>query len=451
MGHYSAPRDGAGEAGGVGQVALGKLGIEARQIAPVAAWPHQQPQPVAAPRQAPRDGGADEAGGSGDKGNRLQGFNSGDGRRLYRRAGRFRVEPRRNQRMSSITKPPTRAASPPPAVTRRAPALRAITIVLGLAGVAVATALVAWFGLGRVADALGRVGWSGFGLYTAIQAGLFVPLAAAWYVLVRGRDGATSPWVLTWGRMVRDAAAQLLPFSAIGGFVLGARVVTLHGMPAALATASTIVDVTAEFAAQITFALIGLLVLAAKAPHSDLLLPAAGGIAVAVLAVAGFIATQRGAGSLFRALATRVGGERFGLATRRVDRVQAALEAIYAAPGRLVLGCVLHLLSWLGTAIGTWLAYRLMAMPIDLSTAIAIEALLHVALTIGFVVPGGVGVQEAAFAGIGGIFGLPAEASLAVSLLSRARDLVLGVPILLAWQAIEARRLAVAREGEGSA
>ena len=116
-----------------------------------------------------------------------------------------------------------------------------------------------------------------------------------------------------------------------------------------------------------------------------------------------------------------------------------------------LLGCVLHLLSWLGTAIGTWLAYRLMAMPIDLPTAIAIEALLHVALTIGFVVPGAVGVQEAAFAGIGGIFGLPAEASLAVSLLSRARDLVLGVPILLAWQAIEARRLAVAREDEGSA
>ena len=75
--------------------------------------------------------------------------------------------------MSSITKPPTRAASPPPTVTRRAPALRVIPIVLGLAGVALATALVAWFGFGRIADALARVGSTGFGLYTAIQAGLF--------------------------------------------------------------------------------------------------------------------------------------------------------------------------------------------------------------------------------------------------------------------------------------
>ncbi len=364
---------------------------------------------------------------------------------------RFRVEPplkAPNEQHHQTADP---RGEPAAAVTRRAPALRVIPIVLGLAGVALATALVAWFGFGRIADALARVGWTGFGLYTAIQAGLFIPLGAAWYVLVRDRDGATSPWVLTWGRMVRDAAAQLLPFSAIGGFVLGARVVTLHGMPAALATASTIVDVTTEFVAQLAFALIGLLVLAAKAPHSDLLLPAAAGIALAVLAAAGFIATQRGAGTLFRALAARVGGERFGPATRRVDRVQAALEAIYAAPGRVLLGCVLHLLSWLGTAIGTWLAYRLMAMPIDLPTAIAIEALLHVALAIGFLVPGTVGVQEAAFAGIGGIFGLPAEASLAVSLLSRARDLVLGVPILLGWQAIEARRLAAARGGESGA
>ncbi len=353
--------------------------------------------------------------------------------------------------MSSITKPAARAASPPPAVTRRDPPLRVITIVLGLAGVALATALVAWFGLGGIAEALGRVGWTGFGLYTAVQAGLFIPLGTAWYLLVRDRNGAPTPWVptpwvLIWGRMVRDAAGRLLPFSPIGGFVLGVRAVTLHGMPAPLATASTIVDVTAEFVAQISFGLIGLLVLAARVPHSDLLLPAAGGIVLALLAATGFIATQRGAAGLFRALAARIGGDRFGPATRRVDRVQAALEAIYAAPGRVVAGCLLHLLGWLGTAVGTWLAYRLMAMPIDLPTAIAIEALLHVVLTAGFVVPGAVGVQEAAFAGIGGIFGLPVETSLAVSLLNRARDLVLGVPVLLAWQAIEARRLAAARD-----
>jgi hypothetical protein len=81
MGHEPAAGDGAGQAGRVGQVALGEFGIQARQIAPVAARPYQQPQAVAAGREGPRNGGADEAGGSGDEGDRLQGVNSGGGPR----------------------------------------------------------------------------------------------------------------------------------------------------------------------------------------------------------------------------------------------------------------------------------------------------------------------------------------------------------------------------------
>ena len=69
-------------------------------------------------------------------------------------------------------------------------------------------------------------------------------------------------------------------------------------------------------------------------------------------------------------------------------------------------------------------------------------------LAIAIVVPGHAGVQEAAYAGIGAIFGQPPELSLAVSLLRRARDLALGVPILLIWQAVELqRRRATRAEG----
>ena len=58
--------------------------------------------------------------------------------------------------------------------------------------------------------------------------------------------------------MVRDSAGNCLPFSQMGGFVLGARAVTLQGVGWPLATASTVVDVTAEFLAQIAFAGIGI-------------------------------------------------------------------------------------------------------------------------------------------------------------------------------------------------
>jgi hypothetical protein len=38
---------------------------------------------------------------------------------------------------------------------------------------------------------------------------------------------------------------------------------------------------------------------------------------------------------------------------------------------------------------------------------------------------------------LGPLFGLPAPIALALSLLKRARDITLGVPILLAWQLAE--------------
>ena len=49
--------------------------------------------------------------------------------------------------------------------------------------------------------------------------------------------------------------------------------------------------------------------------------------------------------------------------------------------------------------------------------------------------------ENMALAGLGAIFGVPPELSLGVSLVRRARDLVVGVPILLIWQFFEARRL----------
>jgi hypothetical protein len=50
-------------------------------------------------------------------------------------------------------------------------------------------------------------------------------------------------------------------------------------------------------------------------------------------------------------------------------------------------------------------------------------------------------VQEWGYAMLAPLFGLPAEMGLAVSLLKRAREIVLGVPALIYWQAVESRRV----------
>ena len=244
-------------------------------------------------------------------------------------------------------------------------------------------------------------------------------------------------------RMVRDAAGGLLPFSLVGGFVLGARAVTLHGVTWRQATASTVVDLTAEFLAQIALVLAGLVLLAARQPHAALLWPVGAGVAAASVGGLGFVWLQRsGARPLLR-LSRRLLGNAFPALDGQVHAVQEGLADIYAQPWRVALALALHLTAWLGTGFASLIAFRLLGARIGFADALGIEALLHGVLAVAVLVPGYAGVQEAAYAGVAPLFGQPAELALAVSLLRRARDVALGVPILLIWQLVEARRVGV--------
>jgi glycosyltransferase 2 family protein len=261
-------------------------------------------------------------------------------------------------------------------------------------------------------------------------------------------------WVAVWARMVRDAAGGLLPFSLVGGFVLGARAMMLHGVAWPVATASTVVDLTTEFVAQISFVLIGVMILAARSPGSAVTFPVFLGLAAALLAGFAFFWVQRRGASPFMRVVMRLGRRVLGgwadTAEGHVESIQQSLNAIYAAPWRVAAGTILHLLGWLGTGFASFIAFRLLGAHIDYIGALGIEALLHAALATAILVPGYAGVQEAAYAGVGALFGQPAEMSLAVSLLRRARDVALGVPILVMWQALEVSRRASLREAANS-
>jgi putative membrane protein len=260
---------------------------------------------------------------------------------------------------------------------------------------------------------------------------------------------AARPWVQVWGRMVRDASANCLPFSQVGGFVFGARAVTLHGVEWHTATASTVVDVTAEFLAQIAFAGIGLAILLARAPASSLAVPMEVGLGLAIMACLGFVWLQQGAGPIFTRISRRIAGRWFGDARERVDVLQAELSLIYGRTLQLALSCLVHLVGWLCTGVAGWITYHALGVPVDFDDALAIEALLAAATAVAFLVPVNAGVQEAGYAGLGAIFGISPDLSLAVSIVRRARDLAVGVPILLLWQYLEMRRLRAGTAPEG--
>ena len=319
--------------------------------------------------------------------------------------------------------------------------IKALPAILALAGVAVITGLVIYLGAGDVLHVLTSVRLSGFGEYVLAQLGIVLGLGLCWRMLLRSRQRG-SYWLCVWGRAVRDATGEFLPFSQVGGFVLGARVIAMGGVAMANAVASTLGDVTTEFLAQLVFIGIGLAILSHKAPGSELLVPVAVGLCIAVAAGVGLILAQRGAGTrIFRAIALRIAGTTSEGAAAHMARLQDALDGMYAQRDRLALGALFHLFCWFGTATASYVGFHALGVPLSFIDAICIEAMLHAIMALAFFIPGRAGVQEAAYTVLGGIFGIPPDVALSLSLLRRARDFVIAVPVLLVWQGLEAKKL----------
>ena len=228
--------------------------------------------------------------------------------------------------------------------------MRRLSFVLAVLGVLIALLMVSYYGFDNVVSAVGRIGWPEFGLIVVWQLVLFVILGLAWDLITPSRF-MRRPWVLIWGRMVRDASSNCLPFSQVGGFVFGARAVTLHGVEWHTATASTVVDVTAEFLSQIAFTCIGLGILLARAPRSGLAVPVEVGIALAVLACFAFVWVQKGAAPVFARIGRRIAGNWFSNAEERMDVLQTELGLIYGHTGKLALGFLTHLIGWICTGV----------------------------------------------------------------------------------------------------
>jgi uncharacterized membrane protein YbhN (UPF0104 family) len=71
-----------------------------------------------------------------------------------------------------------------------------------------------------------------------------------------------------------------------------------------------------------------------------------------------------------------------------------------------------------------------------------IESLTQAVRAGAFMIPSAIGAQEAGLILLCGIFGVPPDEALALSLIKRAADVIVGVPGLIALQIMEGGRLA---------
>jgi putative membrane protein len=269
-----------------------------------------------------------------------------------------------------------------------------------------------------------------------------VAIAGAGWWLLFPASGRLRLRAAVFVRFVREGVNTLLPLTQVGGDIAGARVLTFWAVPGPLAAASIIIDVLMQAATQFVFAALGLVTIVALGADSTVAGIAATGLVFAIPMLGIFYMAQRTSGHrILHGLLSRLKGDDSWRVLGTVDAVYHHLSSIYSRRSDLAASGAVHLVGWLVGVAEVLIVLDFMGHPVTVGEALVIESLAQAVRGAAFVVPGALGVQEAGLILLCGVFGVPPDHALALSLIKRAADLVVGVPGLVALQILEGRRL----------
>ncbi|CAO4176026.1 Lysylphosphatidylglycerol synthase domain-containing protein [Methylorubrum populi] len=349
--------------------------------------------------------------------------------------------------------------------------LRRLPLVGTLAGLALGVWLIATNDLSAIGSAFGRIGPLGLVAIVLVRGLIVLLCGLAWARVVAGLppsgralgrgDASPEPPVETGAfvilRFVREGVNVLLPVASVGGEVVGGRLLTFWGVAGGLAAASLLADMLIQVATQVAFTLLGagLLWRLPGEAAASLARWTTEAAALAVAAVAAFFALQtlgaarglerRLAGLGRRLLRSAAPEARTDPASPVGPSVQDALDAVWARGrrGRIAESVALHAAAWALGAAEIWIVLACIGIEVSLTEVLVLESLSQAIKSAAFPVPSGLGVQEGGFMVVGALFGLDAGTAIALSLAKRVPDVVLGLPSMIVWQILEARRVQV--------
>ncbi len=304
--------------------------------------------------------------------------------------------------------------------------------------------VIYYTGTSGIGQALRALGWLGFSIVCLVHVPVLALLGSAWWSVGRDIPGARI-WKFVWARYVRESAAEVLPFSQVGGIVIGARALALSGMRMVPVAVSMLADLVIELSAKLPYSVLGVMLLFFTVPRSSALRPAAlGALIVGMIVVLLGLVHRRIKGWL-EELAVRLAQvwPTLGLASGSKSRL--AFDQIFSRDCRIVTAACMHLSAWILGAFETWIVLRLMGVRVSVPEAIVIDSLVAALRTFGFAVPAAIGVQEGGYVLVCGVFGIDPAVAVALSLVRRAREFVLGFPGLGLWQINEGRRVLKSR------
>lgn len=324
--------------------------------------------------------------------------------------------------------------------------MRRVSWAGALLGLALLTALVLWQGVGLLSQTFAQLGWRILWLPLVY----LVPMAAA---LLSWRDlfppkKVPGLGLCTYGVWINFAINWLLPVGQVGGELARMRLLIQRQFPAPLAIASVVGDQTLQLVSQALYGLLGLLLLLGHLGQGQGPLWGTVGVSlIVVTAISGgfYWVQHRG---LFHLL-SRVGRKFPRLFNapanqsleEQAQAIDQTLRQLYGRRDRLLAAGLWRMVFRLTAAAETWLALRFLGAPVSIGDALILESLGQAIRSAAFLIPGGLGAQEGGLMVIGAALGLPPALGLSLSLCKRVRELLLGVPGLVALQIEEGRRL----------
>jgi putative membrane protein len=319
-----------------------------------------------------------------------------------------------------------------------------------LLGLALLITLVVRADLGAILQTWESGGWALLWLvpYRALY---FLLYASGWQMLLRPYDqSAVSDRraasghraglaYLFWVTTVREAVDRLLPVASVGGSLVGVRLLRWRGIAAAPAGASVIVEIVLTLIVSYLFAAVGLLLLMELGPtghdYHRLLLALVLTLPVPVITL---LLLRHG--SVFARLQSFLRAW-LGPLAHHAAALDRELRATLRRGWTLLTAGALQFSALAFGSFEIWFALRLFGHPVGAGVAVVLESLTQAVRHLAFVIPAGLGVQEAGLVLFGQAFGISSDLALAVSMAKRMREILCGLPALLSWQLLEGRRI----------
>ena len=303
--------------------------------------------------------------------------------------------------------------------------IKGLLLCLGLALLAF---MIHQVGLNNILEQLSRLGFNALIIlipYTFVY--LFDALG--WRMTLRGKANEIAFPRLFLTRMAGEAINYITPSAYLGGEPVKAYLLQKRGIPLVDGLASVVTAKTVMVISQIFFVLLGMGLAFSSLRHDDGLIYAAVLVVGWVSLAAAFLVFAQHRGMFTGILwLLEVMRPPAGFLKRRQEKLKdldATILAFYGQHRSSFLSALLFFfLGWLSGSFEIYLLMNFLDLPMDLRTAISLEALTTVIKAAVFFIPSGLGAQEGGNILLFTSFGFSPVIAMTFSIIRRMREAI---------------------------